>query len=113
MNPPTTLRSSSPTTRHLRHLSLARERAPALDVHHAGTAQTGATTELGAGQLEVFPDHPQQRRCRRRIGRRRLAVHSEVDGHGFLLEITARREVANRTVRSSLSSALRPTSTPP
>src|SRR5437667_8050228 len=54
-------------------------------MNHAGAAQTGAATELGTGELEPFPDHPQQRRYRRRIGRRRPAVHSEVGGHGFLL----------------------------
>src|SRR3989442_3687461 len=54
-------------------------------MHHAGAAQAGAASVLGAGELEAFPDHPQQRRLRRRVGRRRLAVHSEVDGHDFLL----------------------------
>src|SRR5262245_1141048 len=68
----------------LGHLDLAGERAPAVDVHRAGTAQPGAAAELGACELEAFPDHPQQRRCRRRVGGRRLAVHSEVDGHGVL-----------------------------
>src|SRR5262249_240974 len=77
-------------------------------MHHASTAQTGAATELGAGQLEVFPDHPQQRRCRRRIGRRRLAVPCECDGHGFPpLKYVAPREPTNRPVRSSPPAFLR------
>ena len=71
-------------------LRLARERALAVDMHHAGAAQAGAAAELGAGELEAFADHPQQRRRRRRVGRRRLAVHGEVDGHGpSLLESAA------------------------
>src|ERR1700704_92347 len=53
-------------------------------MHHAGTTKAGAAAELGAGELEAFPDHPQQRRCRRRVGRCRLAIHSEVGGHGLL-----------------------------
>ena len=69
---------------NLRDLRLARERALAVDVHHAGAAQTGAAAELGAGKLEALPQHPQQRRCRGCVGRRRLAVHNEIGGHGLL-----------------------------
>src|SRR5215470_7173783 len=39
----------------LRHLDLTGERALAVDMHRACTAQAGATTELGAGELEAFP----------------------------------------------------------
>src|SRR5262249_34464143 len=70
----------------LRHLGLAGVSALAVDVHHAGAAQAGATAELGAGELEAFPDHPQQRRSGRRIGRGRLAIHSEARGHALLPE---------------------------
>src|SRR4051794_16653561 len=70
----------------LRHLRLAGEGALAVDVHHAGAAQPGAAAELGAGELEILADHPQQWGGRRRVSRRRLAVHNEVRGHCFLPE---------------------------
>src|SRR3974377_2023098 len=54
-------------------------------MNHARAAQAGAAAELGAGELEPFADHPQQRRSRRSVARRRLAVHSEIDAHRFLL----------------------------
>ena len=47
---------------NIRHLRLARERALAVDMHHAGAAEADAAAELGAGELELFPEHPQQRR---------------------------------------------------
>src|SRR5262249_44244443 len=43
----------------LRDLGLARKRALAVDMHHAGAAQTGSATELSPGELQPFPDHPQ------------------------------------------------------
>src|SRR5262249_24888080 len=43
----------------LRDLGLARKRALAVDMHHAGAAQTGPATELSPGELQRFPDHPQ------------------------------------------------------
>src|SRR6516165_6147409 len=54
-------------------------------MNHARAAQAGAAAELGAGEREPFADHPQQRRSRRSVARRRLAVHSEIDAHRFLL----------------------------
>src|SRR3974390_59780 len=54
-------------------------------MNHARAAQAGAAAELGAGELEPFAYHPQQRRSRRSVARRRLAVHSEIDAHRFLL----------------------------
>src|SRR5882757_1199779 len=67
----------------VRHLRLAGERALAIDVHHAGAAQTRAAAEFGAGELEALSDHPQKRRCGRCVGGRCLAVDSEVRGHLF------------------------------
>ena len=56
----------------------------AVDVHGAGAAGRDAAAELGAGQLEMLAQHPQQRR---------VAVHSHLfaltvedeGGHGGLL----------------------------
>jgi hypothetical protein len=48
---------------------------------HARAAQTGTATEFGTGEFQAFPDYPQQRRVRRRIGSRRPAIYSEVCNH--------------------------------
>jgi hypothetical protein len=42
---------------NIRHLRLARKRALAVDMHHAGTAEADAAAKLGAGEFEFFPDH--------------------------------------------------------
>jgi len=39
---------------------------------HAGAAQAGAAAELGAGELELLADHPQQRGVPRSFGMRRI-----------------------------------------
>jgi putative ABC transport system substrate-binding protein len=43
---------------NIRGLRLARKRALAVDMHHAGAAEADAAAELGAGEFEFFPDHP-------------------------------------------------------
>src|SRR5580704_2588874 len=68
----------------LGHLGLAGECALAINVHHAGAAQTSAATEFSARELEILSDHPQQWSCRRCTRRRRLAVYNEARGHCFL-----------------------------
>ncbi len=67
-----------------RDLGLARERALAVDMDHAGAAQAGAAAELGAGELELLADHPQQRGLRRGVDLRRLAVDLELHCHVIL-----------------------------
>jgi hypothetical protein len=41
---------------NIRHLCLARKRALAVDMHHAGAAEADAAAILGAGKFEFFPD---------------------------------------------------------
>jgi hypothetical protein len=50
-------------------------------MYHTGSAQSGAAPELGAGQLELLADHPQQRGIGRRIGVRGLAIDLEIECH--------------------------------
>jgi hypothetical protein len=43
---------------HFRHGDLTRAHRFAVDVNCAGAAKTGATTELGAGELQLLAHHP-------------------------------------------------------
>ncbi|GGO79063.1 hypothetical protein GCM10011348_12430 [Marinobacterium nitratireducens] len=56
-----------------------------IDVDGAGAALGQAATELGAGQLDVVANGPQQRCIGRHIDRVIDTVHLECDGHGGLL----------------------------
>src|SRR5438270_6066894 len=86
------------SARDLVKLRLAGEGALAVNMHHAGTAQACPATKFGAGQLETFPDHPQQRCLARRLARRRLTVDREIYGHA----------PAPRPVAAVASAALQP-----
>jgi hypothetical protein len=53
----------------------------AVNVQHAGTAQTHAAAEFGAGELELLANNPKQRRILRRIYTDRITIHFEADRH--------------------------------
>jgi hypothetical protein len=65
----------------IRDLRLARKRAPTVNVHDAGAAEARAAAEFGAGEFEIFPNDPQQRRLGRRVDADRNTVHFELKGH--------------------------------
>src|SRR6266511_1420022 len=81
MNPATIPRSWSPTCRQPPTFGSGTRTRACRQCAPCRRRTDRYAAEFGAGKLEVLPDHPQQRRGRRRITRRRLAVHSEVDGH--------------------------------
>ena len=54
----------------------------AVDVHGAGAALRDAAAVLGAGQADLFPDHPQQRGVGIDVDVVRFSVDGET-GHAF------------------------------
>src|SRR5712692_6408174 len=66
---------------HARDRHQAGEHALAVDVHHAGAALARAAAELGARDLQLLAQHPQEARALRRFDADRLAVDSEFDRH--------------------------------
>src|SRR5207247_10403385 len=50
----------------------------AVDVHRAGATLRDAATILGAGETDLLPEHPQERRLRSDIDVLRLAIHIEL-----------------------------------
>src|ERR1700722_15593839 len=59
----------------------ARAHGGAVDVHRAGAAQRHAAAELGAGELQVIAERPQQRHVRRDVELVRIAVDGELGRH--------------------------------
>src|SRR6266545_1381169 len=72
----------------LRYWSQARKGAVSIKMDHAGAALSNAASKLGPGELELFPDDPQQRRRWRRVGRDSIPVHGKTDRHAALLAIS-------------------------
>src|SRR5580704_5467694 len=63
---------------------LARAHRLAVEMHRAGAAHAGAAAVFRAGELEVFPDHPEQRCLRTGIHTCRLVIDGEGDRHHAL-----------------------------
>src|SRR5438132_3333746 len=74
-----------------RHGHETGEHALAVDVHHAGAAQSHAAAEASARELELFAQHPEEPGFGRCLDARRLAVECEVDCHGRFLSEGSRR----------------------
>src|ERR1700734_230963 len=70
--------------RHHGDRRLARAHRLAVEMHRAGAAHAGAAAVFRAGELEVFPDHPQQRCFRTGIHTCRLVIDGEGDRHHAL-----------------------------
>src|SRR5262249_4494320 len=64
-------------SRHLRQRNLTGVGALAIDVDHAGAAQTGATSELGTRELQILTDNPEQAGITSRIDIYDLAIQRE------------------------------------
>ena len=77
--------SEATTAQRFGNLRLTRKCAFAINVDHARSAQTGTAPEFRTGQLELFPNDPQERRLGRRIGTDRLAVDAKLGSHLRLL----------------------------
>src|SRR6185369_13523117 len=101
----------------------ARPRGAVADVHGAGAALGHPAAELGAGEAEDVPQHPEQRHVLRHIDVMVLAVDSQ--SHVFLLvprsprrgpESSKKRQVPSRPFRQfrrSQSGSTVPASSPP
>ena len=55
----------------------------AVDVHRARAAQAHAAAEFGAGEPQVFADHPEQRGIRWRVSKVALTVDRQIR-HGWV-----------------------------
>jgi hypothetical protein len=55
-------------------------------MHGTSATQSGAATELGAGQAEFVTDDPKQRRVSLGIGRNGFTVNFELKAHGYFLD---------------------------
>src|SRR5580700_2595460 len=66
-------------------LRLARKSALVVNVHHAGAAQSGATAEFRAHQLDLLANDPKQGRLRRGVGTHALSVDAKRDWHWHFL----------------------------
>src|SRR6266480_426058 len=59
----------------------ARARRLAVDVHGTGAAQRHAAAELGAGELQVIAEGPEERHVRIDVQLAGVTVHGQFDGH--------------------------------
>ena len=57
-----------------------------VDVNSTSATQSGAATELGAGQAEFITDDPKQRRVSLGVGRNGFTVNFELKAHKYFLD---------------------------
>src|SRR6185436_4904980 len=71
--------------RDLGHRGLAGAHRLAVDMDRARAAQSGAATEFGAGEFQVLPHHPEQRRVGVDLDALSLAIDRKRDRHSVSL----------------------------